>query len=728
MKPLIIVPIKSRGVQNALHDTGLAQRKGADAIEFRLDHIAPKSAQELNALTSSTGLPCIATCRPKREGGAFTGSEEKRIELLKQAVLAGAKFVDIELSTPPRLRGSLVKFAHSNHAKAIVSFHDFTKTPSLSALARILQKEIAAGADVCKIVALAKSKKDNETMLELLAQAREKKIPAIIFAMGRVGVESRKKSLVSGAWAGFASLGRGKETARGQLSIEEMRGALPQGTTPYGTEKSGVCCLLGLPVSHSASPAMQNSAFEARGIDAKYVALPVAPEKLAEVFREMRRWPNFLGANVTIPHKEEAAKLVDTLDPSAAKIGAINVAAKKGGKLAGFNTDSFGFLQALRKKKFQPKNKNCVVLGAGGAGRSIAFALAPMAKKITVLNRSLGSAQKLAADVWKKTGKKMVAAQLSDSRLESALSGAHLLANATSIGMAQDPNRTPVPKKFLHKGLVVFDAVYNPRETMLLREAKKAGCKTVSGDAMLLFQGAKAFEIWTGKKAPLAQMRRALEAKLKAQGQAGKKGKNCVALVGFMGTGKTLAGKALAKLLGKKFVDTDALVEKGAGSSVSEIFSRKGEVFFRGLEKKAVKKACAKGNAVVSTGGGVVLDFENVAELREKCTLVLLESTPEEVFENLEGHSNRPLLHSINSLEKIRKIREMLAWRKPYYLQADFAVHTKRRAPGEIAGDIASKLTFEKQASGAEFIRILQKYRMTENDWKQILKERHSER
>ncbi len=683
-------------MQNASAGIELAQRKSADAIELRLDFIAPNTIEELRNLVHLTHLPCIATCRPKREGGAFTGSEEKRIELLKQAILAGAKFVDIELSTSPSLRGALIKFAHSKHAKAIVSFHDFEKTPSSLALARILEQEVAAGADVCKIVALAKKPQDNETMLELLAHARKKKINAIIFAMGEKGIESRKKSFVSGAWAGFASPGKGKETARGQLSIEEMRELLAApklAASPYATENSKVCCLLGYPVAHSASPAMQNSAFKKLGFDAKYVALPVAPEKLAEIFREMRHWPNFLGANITIPHKEEAAKLVDALDPNAAKIGAINTVLKnKEGKLAGYNTDAPGFLDALHANQFSAKGKNVALLGAGGAGRAIAFALAGIAKKITILNRTLVGAQKLAADVKKKTGKKITALPLGEKGLECALSDAHLLVNATSVGMAPKQGESPVPKKFLTKHLCVFDIVYSPRQTVLLRDAKKAGCKTITGDWKLLFQGTRAFEIWTGKKAPVAEMKRALDSKLKAQTGKKKGGKSCVALVGFMGTGKTLVGKRLALLLKKKFIDTDGLVEKSGRASIAEIFSKKGEGFFRGLEKKAVKKACGEKNAVISTGGGVVLDPENVSELRGNCTIVLLESTPEEVFENLENHSNRPLLHSINSSEKIRKIREMLAWRKPYYLQADFAVHTKRRAPGEIAKEIANKL------------------------------------
>ncbi|MFA6049240.1 MAG: shikimate dehydrogenase [Candidatus Micrarchaeia archaeon] len=688
-KPLIIVPIKSTPIAKAISDAKLAHARGAGILEMRLDFIAPKNQSELRALFFSTNIPCIATNRPTREGGNFKGTEAKRVQLLKGAVLAGAKYVDIELSTSPRLRGSLIKFARSKKAKAIVSFHDFSGTPPLGALSRILEKEMDAGADVAKIVTFAKAPQDNAVVLELLADARREKISAIIFAMGKTGRQSRIDSFRQGAWAGFATLGTGKGTAAGQLSIPEMRGVLPQPQDwkPYGTENAKVCCLLGFPIGHSVSPLMQNAAFKKLGLDCKYLALPVAPENLSGVFDEMRAWQNFLGANVTIPHKEAAAGLVGGLDSAAKKIGAINTVVTRGGRLCGSNTDAPGFLEALKSAGFSPRGKKAVVLGAGGVGRAIAFALAGSgASEVCVLNRTLEKAEALAEEVSKKTASAASAAELNAGNLEEELANADLLVNATSIGMSPRENQAPVAKKSLHGGLCVFDSVYNPRNTRFLRDAKSLGCKTITGDLMLLHQGALAFELWAGKRAPIAEMKRALAAGLaKNKGTRG----NSIVLVGFMGTGKSSVGKALAKRLGKRFVDTDALAEKSAGKKITEIFSQKGEAFFRSLEKKAVQAACKSKNAVISTGGGCVLDPENVAELRNAGILVRLDSTAKEIAANLTRHSDRPLLAGGERLEKIEK---MLAWRRPYYLQADLGVQTKGRLPEEIAKEIARRL------------------------------------
>ncbi len=222
-KPLIIVPIKAREIQSAIADIALAKKKGATAIELRLDFIKPQNAEELRQLIHSTKLPCIATCRPKREGGAFAGTEASRVELLKGAISAGAKTIDIELSTSPRLREGLLKFACAHGAKAIVSFHDFQKTPPLETLVAVLAREVNARANICKIIPFSKSEKDNWAVMQLAQVAKARKIPFLIFAMGEKGKPTRISSILLGAWGGFATLGKGKETASGQLSISELK-------------------------------------------------------------------------------------------------------------------------------------------------------------------------------------------------------------------------------------------------------------------------------------------------------------------------------------------------------------------------------------------------------------------------------------------------------------------------------------------------------------------------
>ena len=266
--------------------------------------------------------------------------------------------------------------------------------------------------------------------------------------------------------------------------------------------------LIGHPVEHSFSPPMHNAAFDALGLDWAYVAFDVDPSDLSKAIAGADSL-NIKGLNVTIPHKIEVMKYLNELDEVAELIGAVNTIDFK--NLKGYNTDGIGAIKAIGEV-CDVKDKNVVVAGAGGASRAISFYLAKYGvQSLNILNRNVKKAEDLARDV---SDSGLIGDVGSDSisKIDSYLKDADILIDTTPLGM--DPHIDDVPvagADAMHEDLVVFDAVYNPNETVLLKEAIKAGAKPVYGIKMLLYQGAESFEIWTGKKAPIDVMENALK-------------------------------------------------------------------------------------------------------------------------------------------------------------------------------------------------------------------------
>lgn len=270
-----------------------------------------------------------------------------------------------------------------------------------------------------------------------------------------------------------------------------------------------LCGIIGDPIEHIMSPVMHNAAFEKMKVDYFYVLFRVKREQLAKAIEDMRAL-NIRGLNVTIPHKVSIIPFLDKLDPMAEKIGAVNTVVNDDGILTGYNTDATGFLQVLLERGIEPKGKNIVILGAGGASRAISFILAERGSNLVILNRllELDWAEELASKLSKIFTKEVEALELNDENLAEVLEKADILVNATSVGMTPNIDETLVPFNLLKPGLVVFDIVYNPIRTRLLREAEQAGAETISGIDMLVWQGALAFEKWIGLKAPIELMRK----------------------------------------------------------------------------------------------------------------------------------------------------------------------------------------------------------------------------
>jgi len=269
--------------------------------------------------------------------------------------------------------------------------------------------------------------------------------------------------------------------------------------------------LIGHPVVHSVSAAMQQAAFDELGIDARYELWDRRQAELAAALTELRS-DDFLGANIAVPHQEHVAVLLDRLTEDAQATGAVNVISGEGGNLVGHNADVGGFRHALDKLVGRQKMpRHAVVLGAGEAARAVVLGLISEGfQRIVVFNRHLHRGEGLVRHFGRSAAHMDLRAMpWHESVLEAELAKTRLLVNATSVGL--DPNETPIPAELIPSDLLVMDLVYDPAQSRLLREAAAAGCSTMNGDLMLLQQGARAFELWTGRPAPIEVMRAALD-------------------------------------------------------------------------------------------------------------------------------------------------------------------------------------------------------------------------
>ena len=274
-----------------------------------------------------------------------------------------------------------------------------------------------------------------------------------------------------------------------------------------------VYALIGDPVGHSLSPLMQNLAFQDLDLNSTYIAFQVRYDQLDQCVKCLKTL-NIAGFNVTIPHKVSILSLLDKISPSASAVGAVNTVVNDDGRLIGYNTDGDGALKALSDESAELKGKNVVLTGAGGAARAIAFSLASTANNIVIVNRTKTKALELAQHLNEQFNKQFRGEELSKKTLQKELQHADILINATSVGMSPNVEASIVKREMLRDSMTVFDIVYNPLETKLLKEARAAGAKTISGVKMLVYQGALSFELWTGKKAPIEKMMKSVVSRL----------------------------------------------------------------------------------------------------------------------------------------------------------------------------------------------------------------------
>ena len=471
-------------------------------LEFRLDYLEkpllalPKLK---HFLAENNAVTAIATCRRTANGGKFSGNVASEIEVLSKAAAAGFQIIDVELETATAMKkGELQKLRETGVA-LIISHHDFEATKDLEG---IYKRIVPFAPDFIKIVPTAKTLSDNVTLMRFI-ERMEDHSNIVGVCMGDAGIISRVLSLRAGSAFTFAAATVGEETGPGQIAARTLIETYRIDQVDAATKVYGVA---GNPIRSSLSPIMMNTAFRRETVNAVYLALQA--NKLNDLLKLVHDIP-IQGLSVTMPLKQEIMAHLEKTDPLSAKIGACNTVLRaQDGKLYGFNTDVAGITGPL-EKRMSLRDAKVLVLGAGGAARAAVFGLRDKGAEVFILNRTAETAHKLARQAGAKTMKKDALAKTSFDAI----------VNATPIGMNGIKGAQILEAKDLNTKLV-FDLVYNPLETPLLRLARQKGIPIITGIEMFVQQGARQFEIFTGKPAPEEEMLRVVIHALKQQAEA----------------------------------------------------------------------------------------------------------------------------------------------------------------------------------------------------------------
>jgi len=447
---------------------------GADLVELRLDTVRDP---DVAGALADRKLPVIVTCRPAWEGGRFKGSEEERKQMLGDALARGAEYVDVEWKA-----GFTDLLSSGGGRRIVLSSHDFEGVPAdLTSRAQAMR---ATGAEVVKIAVKTARLSDCLPLLDLGAQVARQ--GTVLIGMGECGLATRVLARKFGSLWTYA----GDQRQVGQVTLADL-------TETYRfralTETTDVYGLVGSPIAHSVSPAMHNAAFAATRLDAVYLPFPAAD---ASDFLTFARALGIKGASVTIPFKVALFGLMDEVYAVARRVGAVNTMRALDGRWIGGNTDAAAFLGPLRDR-VNLNGARVAVLGAGGAARAVAVALGSSNAQVTVYARDVRKAQDVA-----------VTASAASAAMPPPAGSWDLLINCTPVGMYPNTGDTPIDASLL-TGRYVYDLVYNPTVTRLMREAATAGCQTIGGLEMLVAQAHEQFEWWTGRKSPAGVMREA---------------------------------------------------------------------------------------------------------------------------------------------------------------------------------------------------------------------------
>ena len=469
-----------------------AVKRGALFIEVRLDFIA--KAVNFQRLAPFKGCPWVATIRRPQDGGRWAGTEVERQMIIRQAIVSGTfDWIDLEHD----IAAAIPRFGTT---KRIVSYHNMTETPNN--ISEIYAEMLKIDADVYKIAVMAQNPRDNWKVLEL---QREAKKPTVAFCMGELGFPSRIISLKYGAPWIYASFNKERDVAPGMPTLDDFKTTYSVRTINADTKVYG---LLGDPVAHSYSPILHNYMLGRLNQNAIYMPFRVPKGQFEEGIRAFEQVP-ISGYSVTIPHKEAAAALAKKSEPNVVVAGAANtLVLQEHGHFFAANTDFTAAVDSLKAHLAErapagvpPQEVNTLfvlILGAGGAARAIAHGLHKEGAAITVTARTQERAAALAAEV----GCKVV-----DWQGRHSVTLCDVLINCTPVGMHPNMDETPMHASFLKPGLTVFDTVYNPENTLLIRDAKVRGCHVITGIDMFVRQAAKQFELFTGITPQIDKMR-----------------------------------------------------------------------------------------------------------------------------------------------------------------------------------------------------------------------------
>ena len=475
-------------------------------LEFRLDYLE-KPALALSKLkqflVDHSAATAIATCRRTANGGRFEGSLNNELDILIKAAEAGFHIVDLELESAEALKKGDLQKLRATGVGLIVSHHNFKDTRDLDEIyARIQPFE----PNFVKIVPTAKTLTDNVTMMRFIERISDS-ANIVGICMGDAGIISRVLGLRAGSVFTFAAATPGEETGPGQIAARTLVETYRIEEVDAATRVYGVA---GNPVNKSLSPIMMNAAFRRETVNAVYLALQAT--KVSDLVSLIQQIP-LQGVSITMPHKQEILEHLEHMDPLSKKIGACNTvlrvaAGEHAGKLYGFNTDVSGVIAPL-EKRLSLHGARVLVLGAGGTGRAAVFGLREKGADVFILNRTPETAAKLA----KQSGSKVIKREALTKQTFD------VIINATPVGMAGQKAAQILTADEL-KTQLLFDLVYNPAETPLLRLARQQGINVITGVEMFVQQGARQFEIWTGKPAPEEEMLRVVVHALRQQAEA----------------------------------------------------------------------------------------------------------------------------------------------------------------------------------------------------------------
>jgi 3-dehydroquinate dehydratase/shikimate dehydrogenase len=473
MRALLCTTVTGQTMAELRRARDMASRT-SDLVEIRLDSAADPDAA---AVVADRLTPIVVTCRPSWEGGSFAGSEEERRRLLERALELGADYIDVEARA--RFMGDLVARAPD---RIVLSRHWFDETPGR--LEEATRELLSSQAGIVKVATRARCLDDTVRLARAFRRpALERRL--VVVGMGLEGLVTRVlPERFGSAWT-YA----GESVAPGQIPLSRMLGEYRFRSLTPRTDLYGV---VGSPVGHSVSPAMHNAAFQEAAIDAVYLPLAAASE---DDFLGFAKAFAVSGASVTIPFKVPLAERAHAIDGVTRRIGALNTVLFRDGIMSGTNTDVEGFLAPLAPS-LKLSDTRAVVLGSGGAARAAAFALGNAGARVSVRARRAEQAALVADLVGGDYG-----------TIPPPSGSWDLLVNATSVGMHPRDDDSPLPASALRPGATVYDLVYNPPTTRLMREARAAGCRVIGGLEMLVAQAAAQFHWWTGRQPSRELMR-----------------------------------------------------------------------------------------------------------------------------------------------------------------------------------------------------------------------------
>ncbi|MEM7782957.1 MAG: shikimate dehydrogenase [Planctomycetota bacterium] len=459
---------------------------GAQLVELRLDFI--RRAVNLGRLLKDRPCPVIATCRRKSEGGRWEGSEPDRVMLLRAAVADGVDYVDIEMDIASQI-------PRYGRTQRIISYHNFDETPDN--IEEIHHRMTKLDPDIIKIATMANNPIDN---IKLLRLCRDSEIPTAAFCMGEMGLPSRILCGRAGSPLTYATFSDDRKLAPGQLSFKQMREDYQYDKITADTKILGV---IADPVAHSLSPVIHNACIREQKLDMLYLPFRVPAQYLLE-FLSICPEIGIRGLSVTIPHKEKCLKGINVLDDNVAGIRAANTIVFRDINAFGYNTDCTAALHSLKvtlTEKFPDEepleNRRFLILGAGGVARAIAFGLVRNGAMVSICARDYRKSDDLASSLDCQSVDWSVRANYETS----------VLINCTPVGMFPKMDETPFEKDWFDKKMIVFDTVYNPEQTLFIKQARETGCTTITGVDMFVRQAAEQFKLFTGKPPSQKTMR-----------------------------------------------------------------------------------------------------------------------------------------------------------------------------------------------------------------------------